>query len=165
MFFRTVIENKDEFHSSSPMKTALTVDVLKSVRFLYQHWCCCDDLLYTTRCCLATRLPVGFFRRSSNTWDRLYCPSSLFMVVPCCLIFTASLIHRLYLSASLPKILASSQSMMWSFSITWSVMADLLTADCDASLLALVRTFTHALSASALCSSRRLPNFLPVSPT
>ena len=71
-------------------------------------------------CCLATRLPEDFFRRSSNTWLNWYCPSSRFMVVPCFLIAIVSLIQRLYRSLSLPMILASSQSIRWLLSTTWS---------------------------------------------
>ena len=37
----------------------------------------------------------------------------------------------LYLSLSLPTILASSPMMAWLLSTTWSVIADLCTVDCD----------------------------------
>ena len=114
-------------------------------------------------------LPVLFTpdsRRSSTTCVRRYWPSSWFMVVPPFFrISTASLIHLLCLSCSVPMTFASFQPITWLVSTTWSVMADLCTVDCDALRLARVLTVLLTFSASVLCSSRRVPNFLPVSPT
>ena len=102
---------------------------------------------------------------SSKICERWYRPSSLFMVVPLFfLISTASFTHLLNLSCSVPITFASPHPMTWLCSTTWSVMADLCTVLSDSFLPALVVTVLLTLLTSALCSSRRVPNFLPVSP-
>ena len=89
--------------------------VLRTVSPLSQHLLWSEDLLLCTDVdgCLVTLVTfLEVFRRSSNTWLRRYCPSSLFIIVlSCFLIVIASLTHLVKWSASLSSILASFQLM------------------------------------------------------
>ena len=53
--------------------------------------------------------------------------------------------------------------MTWFLSTIWSVMADLCVVVSDSFRLALVMTLLQTFCTSALCSSKWVPNFLPVS--
>ena len=111
---------------------------------------------------LPVDLPIGcffFIKISSKACERKYWPSSLFIAVPpfflIMLIAIASLIQHLYLSCSVPMILASPHPITWFLSTTWSVIADLWVVINDSFLPALVVTvpltlFTSDLSVYAL---------------
>ena len=103
-------------------------------------------------------LEVVSWIRWSYWWLRLNAaPPWLFIAFfPLRRIQMDSLIHLGYLSSSLWRIFAPSQSITWFVAATWSEIADLCWSDTEGILVDLVWILSAILSTSCWCSFKRV---------